>query len=134
GGWLRRSRARSEDVDAKGVRLSRSQFRSGDRAQSDEGWTLVGWKFSGWRSFFRNQHRAGDALEKRSRRRRNRLGGMALPRSDAGVWLRAAVESPVAALFHETDPGRAAERISEVAGVLAAGSLEELDRHLMPQE
>jgi len=48
---------------------------------------------------------------------------MALPRFDAGVWLRAAVEPAFVALFHETDSRGTAEGISQIAGVFAARSI-----------
>src|SRR5207237_911866 len=52
----------------------------------------------------RKWDRAGSSMAKRTARRPTRLGGMARSGFYAEVWLRAAIESPVVALFHETDP------------------------------
>src|SRR5713101_223027 len=109
------------------MRLFGDQFRSRYCAQSDEGRPLVGGQFRGRCSVCGNQHRAGDAVEKRTARRRNWLGGMALPGFDAGIRLRAATESPLVPVFYETDPVRETERISQVARVFVKGSIYRLN-------
>src|SRR6516162_1025206 len=86
----------------------------------------MGRKFRSRHSIRRNQHHTGRALEKRIVRRRNRLGRMALPRSDARVWLRAASDQAVASLLHETDSWGATEGILQVTGVFVERSIQGL--------
>src|ERR1044072_5381332 len=51
---VRRPRARPEVVDAKGMRISRSTFRSRDRPQSDESRPFLGGQFRRGSAFFGN--------------------------------------------------------------------------------
>ena len=84
----------------------------------------MGRQFCGGRAIYGNQHGTGDALAWWIEWGWNRLGRKALLGSDARVWLRAASDAAVAPAFHQTDPGRAAERIPEIAGLFAARPLE----------
>src|SRR2546430_4790752 len=61
---------------------------------------------------------------------RNRLGGMALSRFDAGVRLRAAIGFAVVAPFHKADSARAAARVFEIPRLLDSRRFPwALDRH-----
>src|SRR2546430_6249537 len=65
---VRRPGARSQDVDATSMRISRSQFRSRNRAQPDESRSFLGGQFRRGGAFHGNQQRTRDALARRIKR------------------------------------------------------------------
>src|SRR5262249_19263370 len=104
----------------RGLRPSRDRVRSRGRLEANENAGTMGREFCGADRVFKGERRTGIAMGERIVRGRNRLGGMALPRSDAGVRLRSANRIAQAHLFLETDSARAATRICEIADLFAA--------------
>ena len=70
-------------------------------------------------NFSQISHRTGNALAAGTIRRRNWVGGMALPRSHAGIWLRAKIHTDASCdHFRASDTRGTPKGICEVADLL----------------